>query len=196
MGMAAKQSQEEATVVGGEAPGMDIAEAAALLGVPVPTLRKRLQRGTQKGFKSEDGTWRVVLDETARSPIERQARRAVGRSMAEPARLAEWGRAAGTERREETPGQGAFDSASIELLAAEIRELREEVERNNALLESAQWQIAQLNPPGQFRHLQNHTETMIENQLRPVVSALMAVLDYLDREREEGRKDKQAATGR
>ncbi|MEM8915730.1 MAG: hypothetical protein AAGC83_07825, partial [Pseudomonadota bacterium] len=55
---------------------------------------------------------------------------------------------------------------------------------NSALLESTQWQIAQINPPGQIQNLQSHTETAIENQLKPVVSALMAVLDHLGRERE------------
>ena len=182
----AQETAEDHSTSGGEAEqerGIEIAEAAELLGIPVPTLRKRLQRGTQKGFKSDDGTWRVLLEEESRHTIDRQARRAVGRSMADPARLADWGRGPADRR-----GDPGLDGSAIEMLAGEIRELREEIERNSALLESTQWQIAQINPPGQFQHLQNHTETMIENQLRPVVSALMAVLDYLDRERDQTRR--------
>jgi hypothetical protein len=41
--------------------GLDIAEAAARLGVSSETVRKRLQRGKLKGFKADDGSWRVVL---------------------------------------------------------------------------------------------------------------------------------------
>ncbi len=40
----------------------DIGTAARMLGVPVETVRKRLQRGKLEGFKAENGTWRVVLD--------------------------------------------------------------------------------------------------------------------------------------
>src|SRR4051794_53959 len=41
---------------------VDLTTAAGILGVTVATLRKRLQRGTIAGFKTPDGTWRVVLD--------------------------------------------------------------------------------------------------------------------------------------
>ena len=40
----------------------DIATAARVLGLPIETLRKRLQRGRMNGVKAADGTWRVVLD--------------------------------------------------------------------------------------------------------------------------------------
>jgi hypothetical protein len=42
--------------------GVDLATAADRLGLAAATVRKRLQRGTIKGFKAADGTWRVVLD--------------------------------------------------------------------------------------------------------------------------------------
>lgn len=44
-----------------EAVGLDIADAAARLGLSTETVRKRLQRGKLKGFKGTDGAWRVVL---------------------------------------------------------------------------------------------------------------------------------------
>ena len=43
--------------------GLDIADAAARLGLSTETVRKRLQRGKIKGFKAADGAWRVVLPE-------------------------------------------------------------------------------------------------------------------------------------
>lgn len=43
--------------------GLDIADAAARLGLSTETVRKRLQRGKLKGFKAGDGAWRVVLPE-------------------------------------------------------------------------------------------------------------------------------------
>jgi hypothetical protein len=43
--------------------GLDIADAAARLGLSTETVRKRLQRGKLKGFKGDDGAWRVVLPE-------------------------------------------------------------------------------------------------------------------------------------
>jgi hypothetical protein len=46
-----------------EAAGLDIADAAARLGLSTETVRKRLQRGKLKGFKGADGAWRVVLPE-------------------------------------------------------------------------------------------------------------------------------------
>lgn len=172
---------------------MDIAQAANVMGIPVPTLRKRLQRGTQPGFKSEDGTWRVIVSQENDAAIDQGAHRAVGRTLGDAARrpdgrVTDWAPVAQLDR---VANQSGATNASIDALTAEIRELREEIERNSALLESTQWQIAQINPPGQFQNLQNHTETLIENQLRPVVSALMAVLDYLDRERADGRKASQ-----
>lgn len=44
-----------------EAAGLDIANAAARLGLSTETVRKRLQRGRLKGFKGTDGAWRVIL---------------------------------------------------------------------------------------------------------------------------------------
>lgn len=51
--------------------GLDIADAAARLGLSTETVRKRLQRGKLKGFKGADGAWRVVLpepDQAGQSP--------------------------------------------------------------------------------------------------------------------------------
>lgn len=41
--------------------GLDISDAAARLGLSTETVRKRLQRGKLKGYKTADGSWRVVL---------------------------------------------------------------------------------------------------------------------------------------
>lgn len=40
---------------------LDIAEAAARLGLSTETIRKRLQRGKLKGYKASNGVWRVIL---------------------------------------------------------------------------------------------------------------------------------------
>jgi hypothetical protein len=45
-----------------EQDSVDLATAAARLGLTVETVRKRLQRGKIKGFKADGGAWRVVLD--------------------------------------------------------------------------------------------------------------------------------------
>ena len=47
----------------------DITTASRMLGLPIETLRKRLQRGRAEGFKAEDGTWRIVLDSV--TPVSR-----------------------------------------------------------------------------------------------------------------------------
>lgn len=41
--------------------GVPIGDAAEHLGISVETLRKRLQRGRQEGYKDKDGTWRVLI---------------------------------------------------------------------------------------------------------------------------------------
>lgn len=55
--------------------GVDIADAAARLGLSTETVRKRLQRGKLKGYKTADGSWRVVLpglDSPGQQPGQRQ----------------------------------------------------------------------------------------------------------------------------
>ena len=67
----------------------DLTTAAARLGLTAETIRKRLQRGKLKGFKTADGTWRVTLDKrqdslgqsagqdrtTSRTALDRSGRR-------------------------------------------------------------------------------------------------------------------------
>jgi predicted site-specific integrase-resolvase len=50
------------TVLDSEQDSVDLATAAGRLGLTAETIRKRLQRGKIKGFKTPDGAWRVVLD--------------------------------------------------------------------------------------------------------------------------------------
>jgi hypothetical protein len=50
------------TVQDNEQDSEDLTTAAQRLGLTVETVRKRLQRGKIKGFKTADGTWRVALD--------------------------------------------------------------------------------------------------------------------------------------
>jgi hypothetical protein len=45
---------------------VDLVTAAGILGLTAETVRKRLNRGTLKGFKAADGTWRVVLNKADR----------------------------------------------------------------------------------------------------------------------------------
>jgi hypothetical protein len=49
-------------MVDNEMDSVDLATAAGILGLSVATLRKRLQRGAIAGFKTADGSWRVILD--------------------------------------------------------------------------------------------------------------------------------------
>lgn len=42
---------------------VDITTASRTLGLSVEALRKRLQRGAARGYKANDGTWRVFLDD-------------------------------------------------------------------------------------------------------------------------------------
>ena len=108
---------------------LDIGEAAARLGLSPDTVRKRLQRGKIKGFKTAEGVWRVVLDTLDKA-----------------------GQAPG-----HCPGQtgqppGQADGALVEALQDEIRFLRsqlqardEEIRRAHVLIQQAQ----SLPPPGQ-----------------------------------------------
>lgn len=113
----------------------DLASAATRLGLTVETIRKRLQRGKLKGFKTADGTWRVVLDK-------------VDKRQDEP------GQTAGQEqdRQQDKPGQE--EAARIKDLKADVEFLRsqlqardeqllrrdDEIRRVHVLLQQAQQQ--------------------------------------------------------
>lgn len=140
---------------GGEA-GTDIITAAHHLGLQVETLRKRLQRGSIKGFKAEDGTWRVILDPETRERMKsaqdvEQATITV--LLAEVAAL----RQQASELADET-------RQTAELLT----ETRESIGALHRLIESLQRPDARLGT---------------DDQLRPV---MMAVLEYLQKSRPAG----------
>ena len=137
-----------ATASDGEA-GTDIITAANLLGVQVETLRKRLQRGSVKGYKAGDGTWRVILDQDVqdRAKAAKDGEQAtIEVLLAEVAAL----RQQTTSLAEETRATAALLSETQDSLAALHR-----------LIESLQY------PNG---------DAARDDQLRPV---MMAVLDYL-----------------
>jgi hypothetical protein len=101
---------------------VDLATAAVRLGLAAETVRKRLQRGKIKGFKTPDGTWRVVLDK-------------VDNVQDSP------GQAAGQEQ--DKPGQA--DAPLVAALRDEVHFLRsqlqardEEIRRVHVLLQQEQ----------------------------------------------------------
>jgi len=107
---------------------VDLATAATSLGLTAETVRKRLQRGKIKGFKTPDGTWRVVLDR-------------VDSKQDKP------GQVAGQEQ--DKPGQD--DAPLVAALRDEVHFLRsqlqardEEIRRVHVLLQQEQQQVKAL----------------------------------------------------
>ena len=107
---------------------VDLATAAVRLGLAAETVRKRLQRGKIKVFKTPDGTWRVVLDK-------------VDNVQDSP------GQAAGQEQ--DKPGQA--DAPLVAALRDEVHFLRsqlqtrdEEIRRVHVLLQQEQQQVKAL----------------------------------------------------
>lgn len=141
-------SPETAAAADGDS-GTDIITAARLLGVQVETLRKRLQRGSVKGYKAADGTWRVILDQDLqdRARATRDIEQAtIEVLLAEVAAL----RQETASLAEETRATAALLSETHESLAA-MQRLIESLQRPNG-------------------------DDARDDQLRPV---MMAVLDYL-----------------
>lgn len=104
--------------------GVELAAAAKTLNLTVETVRKRLQRGKIKGWKAEDGTWRVVLPRQDKP-----------------------GQEAGQEQ--DKPGQIPPDLVStlrdeIAFLREQLRARDEEVHRAHVLLQASQQQVLQL----------------------------------------------------
>ena len=137
-----------ATASDGEA-GTDIITAANLLGVQVETLRKRLQRGSVKGYKAEDGTWRVILDQDVR----------------DRAKAAKDGEQATIE----------VLLAEVAALRQQTTSLAEETRATAALLSETQDSLAALHRLIESLQYPNG-DSARDDQLRPV---MMAVLDYL-----------------
>jgi excisionase family DNA binding protein len=111
---------------------VDLATAAVRLGLAAETVRKRLQRGKIKGFKTPGGTWRVVLDK-------------VDSKQNKP------GQAAGQEQ--DKPGQddAPLVAALVAALRDEVHFLRgqlqardEEIRRVHVLLQQEQQQVKAL----------------------------------------------------
>jgi hypothetical protein len=114
--------------VDSEQDSVDLATAATRLGLTAETIRKRLQRGKIKGFKADDGAWRVTLDR-------------VDSKQDSP------GQAAGQEQ--DKPGQD--DSALVQALREDVQFLRsqlqardEEIRRVHVLLQQEQQQVRAL----------------------------------------------------
>jgi flagellar motility protein MotE (MotC chaperone) len=110
-------------VLDSEQDSVDLATAAGLLGLAAETIRKRLQRGKIKGFKTPDGAWRVVLDKQDNS-----------------------GQAAGQEQ--DKPGQSdapliAALREDIQFLRSQLQARDEEIRRVHVLLQQEQQQEQQ-----------------------------------------------------
>jgi hypothetical protein len=108
-----------------EQDSVDLATAAARLGLAAETIRKRLQRGRIKGFKTADGTWRVVLDKQ-------------DKQQDSP------GQAAGQEQ--DKPGQGdapliAALREDVQFLRSQLQARDEEIRRVHVLLQQEQQQV-------------------------------------------------------
>jgi hypothetical protein len=115
-------------VLDSEQDSVDLATAAGRLGLTAETIRKRLQRGKIKGFKTPDGAWRVVLDKQDR-------------------RQDSLGQAAGQEQ--DKPGQSdapliAALREDIQFLRSQLQARDEEIRRVHVLLQQEQQQVKAL----------------------------------------------------
>lgn len=110
--------------------GLDIADAAARLGLSTETVRKRLQRGKLQGYKTADGSWRVVLP-TPDSP---------GQQPGHPP---------GQESNNSPDGSSALVDAlrdEVAFLRSQLQARDEEIRRAHILLQQAQQQATALLP--------------------------------------------------
>ncbi len=129
----------------------DIVSAARIQGLPVETLRKRLQRGRIDGFKAANGTWRVVLDTPG------QPAGAVHGALADPQTIDRLFR-------------------EVEEVRRQAARLTEETHRTTALLEETLSAIAALHTLIESLSRPSAYDPGRANELRPV---MMALLDYL-----------------
>lgn len=110
---------------GQEQDSLDLATAALQLGITPETLRKRLQRGKIRGFKTADGAWRVRLDKPTGQ---------TGQPV------------------QDSPGQVVQDDAAlvaalrdeVAFLRSQLQARDEEVRRAHILLQQSQQQVLQL----------------------------------------------------
>lgn len=132
----------------------DIVTASQILGLPVETLRKRLQRGRENGFKADDGTWRVVLD-----------KRSHPRQPAGPVAPADGGRLRRLEHE-------------VAELRAEARALRDDLSRLARHLGEAQDRVAALESRPDAAALAEQAGQAVEARIKPT---LLAVADMLSK---------------
>ena len=130
---------------------MDIATGARILGVSVEALRKRLQRGRVDGYKSADGTWRVVLDIPGQ-PV--QASGSVNDTPDVGQDLAVLHTAVGALRQDLTAIADALHE-----LAIQVRDLRSDMAR-----------------PASPDDLGDSIAAAVETALRPALTTLLQVL--------------------
>ena len=106
---------------------LDIVEAATRLGLSTETVRKRLQRGKLKGFKTPEGVWRVVLP--APDSPDKQPGQSPDSSLDGSAALV-------TALRDE-----------VAFLRGQLQARDEEIRRAHVLLQQAQQQAVRLLEP-------------------------------------------------
>lgn len=130
-----KWQDRSRTRVDNEQDSVDLATAAARLGLTVETIRKRLQRGKIKGFKGADGAWRVTLDRVD-SKQDRLGQTA-GQEQDKPGQRQDKHTQAHDDLVDQLRSENAF-------LRSQLQARDEEIRRVHVLLQGEQQQVRAL----------------------------------------------------
>lgn len=136
---------------------LPIADAAERLGVPVETLRKRLQRGRLEGFKAQDGTWRVVVEADTRVSEDDDADAIFGAV-------------------DDLRGDVRTLASAVEKLADQLIAIRSQSARAESLLEAIANKLAMLTS-------RNRPQPVTKDDIDPLIAALSGLLTHLEQRR-------------